>query len=124
MTPAATREQRRFSRILFDAPVTISSGKERWQSRLLDISLKGMLVQKSADWPVHRHDPVELSVRIPDSDTCIRMYAHQVHEEDGHIGYQCDHIDLGSISSLKRLVELNLSDPKTLDRELAALSEA
>jgi len=124
MAPAATRDQRRFSRILFDAPVTVTCGKERWQSRLLDISLKGMLVQKSADWPAHRHDPVELSVQIPDSDTCIRMHAHQVHEEDGHIGYQCDHIDLGSISSLKRLVELNLSDPKALDRELAALSKA
>ena len=34
-----------------------------------------------------------------------------------------DHIDLESISHLRRLVELNLGDSSLLERELAALSD-
>lgn len=46
-----------------------------------------------------------------------------VHCEDGHLGFRCDHIDLDSISHLKRLVELNLSDEALLERELSELSQ-
>lgn len=121
MTQVATREKRRFSRILFDAPVTIRTGDRRHESRLLDISLKGMLVAKTADWPADAGGRVELSVPMVGSEHDIRMQAHKVHEENGHVGYQCDHIDLDSISALKRLVELNVTDAEMLERELGAL---
>ena len=45
-----------------------------------------------------------------------------MHIEDDHTGYRCEHIDLDSISHLRRLVELNLGDPDILDRELSELS--
>ncbi|VAX04921.1 hypothetical protein MNBD_GAMMA20-584, partial [hydrothermal vent metagenome] len=44
------------------------------------------------------------------------------HSENDHIGFRCEHIDLESISHLRRLVELNLGDAKLLDRELSALT--
>jgi hypothetical protein len=39
------------------------------------------------------------------------------------LGFVCRHIDLDSISHLRRLVELNLGDETLLERELAALGE-
>lgn len=39
------------------------------------------------------------------------------------LGFVCRHIDLDSISHLRRLVELNLGDEQLLERELAALGE-
>ena len=40
-----------------------------------------------------------------------------------HLGFVCRHIDLDSISHLRRLVELNLGDESLLERELAALGQ-
>lgn len=51
----------------------------------------------------------------------IRMDASAVHIDDGMINFICEHIDLDSITHLKRLVELNLGDPELLHRELSAL---
>jgi hypothetical protein len=43
------------------------------------------------------------------------------HVEDQHIGFRCEHIDLDSITHLRRLVELNVGDTDILYRELSAL---
>jgi hypothetical protein len=43
------------------------------------------------------------------------------HCESEHVGFHCDHIDIDSITHLRRLVELNLGDPELLERELSAL---
>ncbi len=40
------------------------------------------------------------------------------HTEEDHIGFHCEHIDLDSVTSLKRLVELNLGDEELLEREI------
>jgi hypothetical protein len=43
------------------------------------------------------------------------------HIEGTRVGLRCLHIDLDSITELRRLVELNLGDAAQLDRELHAL---
>jgi hypothetical protein len=43
------------------------------------------------------------------------------HAERGQIGFECEHIDIDSISNLRRLVELNLGDAELLERQLGAL---
>jgi hypothetical protein len=49
------------------------------------------------------------------------MQGSIIHSETDQIGFRCDHIDLESISHLKRLVELNLGDEAALERELHEL---
>jgi hypothetical protein len=116
-------ERRRFRRILFDAPVTIEIGDTLYHSHLIDISFKGSLLQTPADWP--RQDGGEIAARITiqlDAKySVIAMEGHIAHQEATHIGFQCVHIDMDSITHLRRLVELNLGDPKLLERELSAL---
>ena len=54
-------------------------------------------------------------------DTPVHMRVRLAHDDHGQLGFVCEHIDLASISHLRRLVELNLGDPQELERELGAL---
>ncbi|MEX6501619.1 PilZ domain-containing protein [Pseudomonas zhanjiangensis] len=116
-------DRRRFSRIAFDAPTAIVQGGRRWPTELHDVSLKGLLVHRPADWNGDPQQPFEAIIELAD-DACVRMEVVQARSQDDLLGFACQHIDLDSISHLRRLVELNLGDEALLERELAALGEA
>ena len=118
-------EKRKFSRILFDAPVIVMLENRKWESSLIDISLNGMLIEKPDDW-VHDlyEDFYDVQVLLEEGSETIRMHAHVAHQESSRIGFQCDYINLDSIARLKRLVELNMQDSSNLERELENLAVA
>ena len=60
---------------------------------------------------------------LTDEQTCIQMEVVLTRTAGGMLGFICRHIDLESISHLRRLVELNLGDEQLLERELATLGE-
>jgi hypothetical protein len=66
--------------------------------------------------------PFDVDIRL-DPKTPIKMQVRLTHEDNGQLGFVCQHIDLDSISHLRRLIELNLGDEEELHRELAALLE-
>ncbi|GJM05340.1 MAG: cyclic diguanosine monophosphate-binding protein [marine bacterium B5-7] len=111
-------DKRRFSRIAFDAPVTIHSNDGNWESSLIDISLKGVLIAKPNNWDYPDKEEFKISVELEGHDSIINMSAKQVHTGDKTLGLQCISIDLKSVAILKRLVELNLGDETILDREI------
>ena len=118
-------EKRQFSRILFDAPVIVSLENRKWESNLIDISLNGMLIEKPNDWVHDLYDDFfDVQVLLEEESETIHMQAHIAHQESSRIGFQCDYINLDSITRLKRLVELNLQSDKTLERELDRLTAA
>lgn len=117
----SNEEKRVFSRIPFDAAVMIRGEHGEWKSVLLDISLKGALLELPAVWDGKTGDPFELEITLA-PDAIIDMQAHVAHIEEDHIGFQCDHIDLDSITHLRRIIELNTGDEKLLNRELSSLS--
>lgn len=114
-------ENRQFSRIPFDSAVKIIKGNEHWNSTLLDISLKGALVASPEGWSGAIEDACILEITLS-TDTDIRMETTVAHLEAGQIGFRCEHIDLTSITHLRRIVELNTGDEELLARELHALS--
>lgn len=114
-------EKRHFQRILFDAPVTINLDSATYGSRLVDLSLRGALIHRPPDWPAQAAGKVLLQVCLNDNRTRIEMEAQIVHSEQQCIGLQCQHIDMDSITHLRRLVELNLGDEALLRRELEEL---
>lgn len=111
-------EKRHFSRISFDAPVLIEQGNTVWRSRLVDISLKGLLAERPENWQAE-DKPCHVVVHLPGKD--INMDVELVHEETDTIGFKYHAIDLDSIASLRRMVELNLGDEKLLQREISAM---
>lgn len=117
------KERRQFSRVLFDAWVELRQGERSWQTTVVDLSLNGLLVSEPMDWEIDDTKPLVAAIRL-DAHATIQMTVLWRHSRNGHIGFECEHIDLDSISNLRRLVELNLGDPVLLERQLGALGQA
>jgi hypothetical protein len=114
------QEHRIFSRINFDAKTVISNPEQQWDTTLLDISLKGALLEKPAGWDAPLGAEFTLNIALS-ADAIICMEASVAHIENDHIGFHCHHIDLDSITHLRRIVELNTGNEELLNRELSAL---
>lgn len=115
-------ERRRFQRIQFDADTRLLQGDRSWEVELCDVSLRGLLVECPAGWDA---DPAQAFVAEIDLSEVlkIRMEVTLARTEDGLLGFVCRHIDLDSISHLRRLIELNLGDEQLMERELTMLGE-
>jgi hypothetical protein len=113
-------ERRLYQRVPFDADVMIDKGESSWVCHLIDISLKGMLVIFPDGVPVHMGDVFHMEFRLG-VDAAIKMHVKVVHMQDAVIGLEWNDIDLDSFTHLRRLLELNLSDPNEVHRELSEL---
>lgn len=113
-------ERRRFQRIDFDARTELLQGERRWPVTLHDLSLKGLLVRRPEGWDAQLDKPFSAHIRLGD-DALVCMEVALVRDDAGLLGFACQHIDIDSMSHLRRLVELNLGDMTLLERELAAL---
>jgi len=118
---AKTSEKRRFHRINFDAPCELHCQDVVWSTEVLDISLKGVLVQRPEGWKVPLNKPCEVVIHLNEHEAAIVMAVELKHVEDHRLGFRCQYIDLDSATHLKRLVELNLGDQALLEREFAHL---
>ena len=116
-----SNEHRRFSRIPFGAEAHLVNRDGRWHTSLIDISLKGALVARPAHWAAQVGDAFDLELHLDQGPAVIRMEGQVAHLEPNQVGLHCVHIDLESVSHLRRLVELNLGDTEQLNRELRAL---
>jgi predicted component of type VI protein secretion system len=119
-TGRSETRQRQFSRIPFEVSVTLEQDQHRWETRLLDISLHGALIETPANFEPVEGQPHQLTVHL-EGGPDIRMDVEVAHKEGMQLGLRCAHIDVESITHLRRLVELNLGDPDLLERELSAL---
>ncbi|MNY59782.1 Cyclic diguanosine monophosphate-binding protein [compost metagenome] len=90
--------------------------------KLIDLSLKGLLIEKPEPWLGDREQDFFVEIHLSD-DVEIRMDVQLTHEDYGQLGFVCKHISLESIERLRRLIEFNLGDPQELERELGALIE-
>ncbi len=116
-------DRRKFSRIPFSATAHLKaySGDLHLNCDVIDISLKGILIKMPQQWKGELHEKYKVDLLLENAELVINMYATVAHIDENSIGFLCEHIDLDSISHLKRLVELNLGDEAVLHRELSAL---
>jgi hypothetical protein len=122
MATTGTDERRRFSRISFHRPASLVAAGARAACELLDVSLKGALVEAPPGFRAGIGEPCSLAIRLDAGDgAVIRMEGDVAHREGAQLGVRCREIDLDSIAHLRRLVELNIGDEELLHRELAAL---
>ncbi|MDP5146118.1 PilZ domain-containing protein [Shewanella sp. ULN5] len=114
-------ERRKFSRILFDANAYLAQDDSTWRTTILDLSLNGALVQIPENFTGAQNSQIILEFVLPDSDVELVMHTEVVHKTSEHLGLRCLHIDVESISHLRRIIELNLGDAELLNRELEML---
>lgn len=117
-------ERRRFSRILFDSACKLSQGHRNWDTRVIDISLRGVLLATPARWDGDPEASFAAAIHLADNDTVIHMELAFKHGDETQLGFLCQQIGLDSMTHLRRLVELNLGDDMLLQRELNAMAAA
>ncbi|MGF6091994.1 PilZ domain-containing protein [Pseudomonas sp. 18173] len=115
-------ERRRFKRIAFDARTELSQGESTWPVKLVDLSLKGLLIERPDPWSGNPRQDFLVDIHLSE-EADITMDVRLTHDDHGQLGFACLHISLESIERLRRLIELNLGDQQELERELGALIE-
>lgn len=116
-------DRRKFSRVIYQAPALIKQGEQTWASEILDLSLKGALLATPPDWEQGNQQDYDITFSLFDSDIHIDMELRLIHENEHHLRFKIDHLDINSASHLKRLVELNVGNDALLHRELAQLTD-
>ncbi len=114
-------ERHRFWRAGFHAPAQLTLPGGVCEAELLDISLKGALVELGSGATALADQRGQLRLPLGNGGEAIIMQVTVARVGGSRVGLRCDAIDLDSITHLRRLVELNAGDPALLDRELTAL---
>jgi hypothetical protein len=141
-------ERRQFSRVLFNKKATLFFQNQPYPCQIIDISLQGVLIQLASPIQAldsltdsgkslsdHLNHAFELKIQLFDSNLessdadSIKMQLNFSHTQNDattinsalNLGFSCRHMDLDSITHLRRLVELNLADSKLLERDFSAL---
>ena len=122
MTVDKTEDKRHFHRIIYNAKATLSGNQATQSCNIIDLSLKGCLLRFEQPWSEPLDELYTLTLQLSDS-VSIKMEVSVSHVVGNEVGFKCEHIDIDSISQLRRLVELNLGDSTLLERDLLALSE-
>lgn len=120
-TPEPTTDLRHFHRIVFKTDAILTGNGKTWSCTILDLSLKGCLLRFEQVWLEDETQTFLLAITLSE-DMVIQMELQVSHVIGNTVGFKCLHIDLESISNLRRLVELNLGDSQILERDLLALS--
>jgi hypothetical protein len=112
---------RHFVRIPFGADVLLTLNGQTMKVHLLDISLKGALVQCDSDHVFALRDTCQLKLPMAEDGEGIVMSGRIVHVKGPLIGLESSSIDLTSLTRLRRLIELNSGDPELMNREIRQL---
>jgi len=121
MSEQSMTDQRRFHRIFYKASAILSSDEQTWLCEISDLSLNGCLLSFVNEWHGDTDKTYTLTLCLSE-EVQITMSLSVSHAVDKLVGFKCQHIDIDSISELRRLVELNLGDSSLLERDLNSLA--
>jgi len=113
-------ERRNYSRVPFNAEVLMQCGHEEWSGNLIDISLKGMLVEPPSGLVFDEKKPFAVALFLGE-DVSIHARVTITHANNGYWGLEWKHIDIDGLTHLRRILELNMENPERLNREIAEL---
>jgi hypothetical protein len=117
----ASTDHRQYHRIFYRSLATLSSKGVIYPCEIIDLSLKGCLLNFEQPWQGSAEQSATLKLRLSDEISII-MEVMLTHVDGNTAGFRCQHIDINSISELRRLVELNLGSSELLERDLLALT--
>ena len=114
-------DRRRLERVLTDKPVELIVGPDRYTGTVIDISLRGLLARLDGPTSPAQGDWVHAKVRLDDGPCFIELDGEIAHASDRQIGIHCSTLDVDSAARLRRMVELNLGEERSLERELVQM---
>lgn len=118
------QERRLFNRVQFEADAKLVIQGEHVSCHVIDLSLNGALIKIDDIEELDSSVDYELKIPLGDEQSqLITMNLKLSHQNGPNLGLECNHIDLDSITHLRRLVELNLGDSHLLERDFESLSQ-
>lgn len=112
---------RNFERVKYDVAATLEINGRRFESRLVDLSLKGALLQVANPENLLSGDQGSLNFSLGDDAYQLSMDVEIAHKESETLGVHCLQIDLDSATHLRRILELYTGDSRIVERELWAM---
>lgn len=119
MPPQAVPNLRRYSRVPFDSEVMLHVNDADLRVHLIDIALKGALLETSAAHALVLQEKCQLVLTLTAGGDVITMAGQIVHLDGSHVGVECQDIDINSLTLLRRLIELNTGDSQRVHQELS-----
>ena len=109
-------ERRKCTRISFNNECTVTVGEQSYEARLIDISVKGALIEMSVASPSEWGELCDLKIVLDDGVSQMKLRCRAVHREQHRVGLYFILTDAESLTHLRNLVALNMGDAeKTLD---------
>jgi hypothetical protein len=113
-------DRRRFRRFRYDARADIGNAEGGWSCRVLDLSLKGVLLERPLLWTGEAGDRFSMALAVGGLIS-ISMEITVAWQTEEQIGCYWHAIDDESFTQLKRLAAMHLGSRRLLSRELNAL---
>jgi hypothetical protein len=111
-------DKRDYLRVPFNCQSKVTVVDRCYQSELIDISLRGVLLKIDPDESIGLGSLGEIDIAFASCDVHLQFDAKLVHREGNHYGFRIESLDLDSLTHLRRLLELNYGDAEEIDREL------
>jgi hypothetical protein len=116
--------KRRFSRIQFNVKCFLALDSNQIEVSLIDIALKGALVEMATPLEVKQNAPCALTIELPGLETPLQFSADLVHINNLRLGLKFTTTDIDSMIHLRSIVESNSADPEKISQELSFLIDA
>ncbi len=117
-------EKRRFSRVSCFEKVLVQCGKGNVEANILDISLKGALLEFDEDEIMCKGDKCPIILNLKDSEIFLRFLAEQVHSRKHMAGVKFIRTDIDTFIHLRSLLESRITNPQQVTDEIALLMES
>ncbi len=99
-------EQRRFARIDLDGRARLEVGGHNWPVEIVDLSLKGAMVQNAAI-EAREGDDCQFTLELDDSEITIPIQARVTHVQEDRLGIEFTQVDMDAMQHIRRMLELN-----------------
>lgn len=111
--------QRQYRRIPFHADAEVRIAATPYPCELLEIALRGALIQSPQPLPITIGEPAEIKIVLADNQLELNFAAELIHHNDDQYGFLFAAEDVDTLAHLRRLLELNLGDAEEVEQELA-----
>ena len=116
----SNNDKRQFTRVPFVSHIHLSQTGDHWQSQVVDVSLKGILIDIDSQQTINTESPVNAVIRF-ENESEIQATMTLSHHNGRLHGFQFTEMDSDSISHLRNLITHNVGNTEACDRELMTL---
>ena len=111
-------ERRNFQRVSFTTNAEILCNNKKYNGALLDISLKGALIQGTGHIPLKMGSRCDLTIHLLETEIVLNFEADLIHTEENRLGFKFVSEDTETAMHLRRLLELNIGSADEIEKEI------